>query len=402
VTIEKLQFPPFLLDAAHATLWRGQQVIPLPPKAFDALQYLATHPERLVPPEELLGALWPDVKVNPGVLKVRIRQIRQALGDDAESPRFIETVPRRGYRFIGKVVSEQLSVVSPPPTAPAHAQLATDDWQLATLIVGRETELAQLHRWREKALHGERQIVFVTGEPGIGKTTLVEAFLMGIGGQGLGVSSFLPQHPTPNPQPPTPNLWIGRGQCIEHYGSGEAYLPILEALGRLGRGAEGEHLIEVLRKHAPMWLVQLPALLTATEFEALQRKTAGMTKERMLREMAEALEALTTERPLVLVLEDLHWSDPSTLWLSRRKTRPSSWKRTLGWGRSCTVRGRWSQRAPTLSKPVLFTILGNITLRSLATDGISVLLVSSLFWPKSCGCSDIRTRPGSEIAMLRP
>jgi DNA-binding winged helix-turn-helix (wHTH) protein len=94
VTMEKLQFPLFLLDAANATLWRGQRVIPLPPKAFDALQYLATHPERLVPTAELLSALWPDVKVNSGALKVRIRQIHRALGDTAAFPRFIETVPK--------------------------------------------------------------------------------------------------------------------------------------------------------------------------------------------------------------------------------------------------------------------------------------------------------------------
>ncbi len=129
MTTEKLQFPPFLLDAANATLWRGQQVIPLPPKAFDALQYLASHPERLVPPEELLSALWPDVKVNPGVLKVRIRQIRQALGDDAASPRFIETVPRRGYRFIAPVAASAAPVSSSkfqvPSSETQHSALST-------------------------------------------------------------------------------------------------------------------------------------------------------------------------------------------------------------------------------------------------------------------------------------
>ncbi len=73
--------------------------------------------------------------------------------------------------------------------------------------MGRETELAQLHRWLAKALHGERQIVFATGEPGIGKTTLVEAFLQQVATD--------------------PQVRIGRGQCIEHYGAGEAYLPVL-------------------------------------------------------------------------------------------------------------------------------------------------------------------------------
>ncbi len=162
---------------------------------------------------------------------------------------------------------------------------------------GREAELAQLHKWLEKALGGERQIVFVTGEPGIGKTTLVEAFLAQLAANG--------------------NLWIGRGQCIEHYGAGEAYLPVLEALGRLCREPGGERLIELLHQQAPTWLVQMSALLSAAELEALQRKTQGTTRERMLRELVEAVEAVTAERGLVLWFEDLQWSDVSTLdWLA--------------------------------------------------------------------------------------
>ena len=108
-------------------------------------------------------------------------------------------------------------------------------------------------------------------------------------------------------------MWIGRGQCIDHYGQGEAYLPVLEALGRMCREPEGNQLIDLLAQHAPTWLVQMPALLTTTDLEALQRRTQGATRERMLRELAEALEVITAERPLVLWLEDLHWSDFSTL-----------------------------------------------------------------------------------------
>ena len=112
-------------------------------------------------------------------------------------------------------------------------------------------------------------------------------------------------------------LWIGRGQCIEHYGTGEAYLPLLTALGRLCREPEGAQLVAVLKQYAPTWLVQLPSLLTTEEATALQGKTAGATRARMLRELAEAIEEMATKRPLVLWLEDLHWSDVSTLdWLA--------------------------------------------------------------------------------------
>ncbi|NOT57802.1 MAG: AAA family ATPase, partial [Deltaproteobacteria bacterium] len=128
------------------------------------------------------------------------------------------------------------------------------------------------------------------------------------------------------PRTPSPDPWFARGQCIEHYGAGEAYLPVLEALGRLCRSADGERLIPLLNQHAPTWLVQMPTFLSPPDYEALQRRTQGVTRERMLRELAEALEVITAERPLVLVLEDLHWSDPSTLdllSLVARRTEPA-------------------------------------------------------------------------------
>ena len=160
-------------------------------------------------------------------------------------------------------------------------------------------------------------MVFVTGEAGIGKTTLVEAFLRSrvrsSRSEDRKRQKCKPIPRLSNPEPPTPSSWIGRGQCVEHYGASEPYLPVLEALGRLGRGPDGEHLIAVLRQYAPTWLVHLPALVSPAEREQLQREVQGATPQRMLREMAEALEALTAERPLLLVLEDLHWSDVSTL-----------------------------------------------------------------------------------------
>jgi len=99
-------------------------------------------------------------------------------------------------------------------------------------------------------------VVFVTGEVGIGKTTLVDAFL-----QTLNV-----QHQTLNT-----GLWVGRGQCIQQYGAGEAYMPILEAWGRLCREPAGERLVTLLNHHAPTWLVQMPTLLSPPELEALRK-----------------------------------------------------------------------------------------------------------------------------------
>ena len=160
---------------------------------------------------------------------------------------------------------------------------------LASHFVGREEELTQLHQWLENALQGELQIVFVSGEAGIGKTTLAETF----------VEQAQADH----------NIWIGHGQCIEQYGAGEPYMPLLEALSRLGQEDGATAFVSGLQKYAPTWLAQMPALFTPEEFEDLQPKIQGMTRERMLREITEALEVITKTSPLVLVLEDLHWSD---------------------------------------------------------------------------------------------
>lgn len=111
--------------------------------------------------------------------------------------------------------------------------------------------------------------------------------------------------------------WIGYGQCIEQYGAGEAYLPLLEAFARLGRTPHASRVVDVLRQYAPNWLVHLPSLVSASEAEGLQRRSAWRRQEYMLRELAEAVEVLTAVSPLILVLEDLHWSDTATLdWLN--------------------------------------------------------------------------------------
>ena len=317
---EPIVFPPFRLDPVNEQLWREHQLVPLPPKTFAVLRYLVEHAGRLVTREELLKAVWAETRVSDGILKVYIRDLRNVLGDDSQQPRFIETVPRRGHRFIGQVVSSQHSVASSPPPPTQSSVLRPQH----SVLVGREGELAKLHNLFEKALAGERQIVFVTGEPGIGKTTLVETLLQSLASSVQSLESedqkpLLLRARTLDPRPQTLDTlpWIGRGQCVEQHGAGEAYLPVLEALGRIGRAAGGEQFVAILHQFAPTWLVQMPALLATEELETLQRRVVGATRERMLREMVEAIETLTAHCPLVLWFEDLHWADASTVdWLA--------------------------------------------------------------------------------------
>lgn len=93
-------FGDYRLDPVAGHLYKGDRTVALPPKAFALLQYLVSSAGRLVPKQELLEAVWPDVFVGDAVLKVTIRELRRAFGDDSHAPRFIETAHRRGYRFI--------------------------------------------------------------------------------------------------------------------------------------------------------------------------------------------------------------------------------------------------------------------------------------------------------------
>jgi DNA-binding winged helix-turn-helix (wHTH) protein/tetratricopeptide (TPR) repeat protein len=300
-------FGAFRLDPANAQLWRGQEKISLRPKTFDVLRYLVDHPDQLVTKAMLLDAVWPGVSVSDSMPATCVVELRRALGDDAKTPKFIETVHRRGYRFIAQVTAGATTSAQPvaePRTKPPE----TANGPLL-LLVGREEELAQLKRWYARALAGERLVVFVAGEAGIGKTSFVAAFLDSIAEPG--------------------NSRIGRGQCTEQYGAGEPYMPVLEALTRLGRERGGSEIIALLTQFAPTWLAQMPGLLTREERVRLQGESQGITQQRMLREMTQALEAIAAESPLVLLLEDLHWSDFSTLALISAIARRSEPARLL-------------------------------------------------------------------------
>jgi pimeloyl-ACP methyl ester carboxylesterase/DNA-binding winged helix-turn-helix (wHTH) protein len=134
-------FGPFRLEIADATLWQGSQSLPLTPKAFSVLQCLVQRSGRLVTKDELYNAVWPGVFVGDAALKVCILEIRRVLGDDAKAPRFIETVHRRGYRFIAPVTdapgprrdirteSEAASATVQPAAPAVDAPAAADPFQ---------------------------------------------------------------------------------------------------------------------------------------------------------------------------------------------------------------------------------------------------------------------------------
>ena len=230
------------VDWPNACVWQGDTMVHLPPKALAGLRLLMAQVGQLVTKEALLEAVWPEAVVHEAALSVCISELRKALRDSAQTPRFIQTVHRRGYRFIGHLPTVAPPTLPPSPLSPPRSASP------ASLLVGREWVLTQLHQWLGRVRQGVRQTVFLTGEPGMGKTAVVDAFVEEVTGAG--------------------DVWLARGQCIEHYGGGEAYLPVLEALGRLCRAPEGAALLPVLEQQAPTWLAQMPALLSATALEA--------------------------------------------------------------------------------------------------------------------------------------
>ncbi len=239
-----------------------------------------------------MEAVWGKIATSESLIRTHVRDLRQGLGED-----IIETVVGRGYRLLADVQHvEDGAMVAPAP-------VGSD--QTGHALIGRSSELEGLETALRGARNGTRGVVFVSGDPGVGKTTLIDAFVEGARPQG--------------------KVWVARGTCIEQYGSGEAYFPVLDALGSVCRGRHGDRVVEILIRHAPTWLVQMPALVPTERLDELQRRAAGTGQPRMLREIAEALEALSIDAPVVLTLDDLQWSDPSTLdliaMMGRRRER---------------------------------------------------------------------------------
>jgi DNA-binding winged helix-turn-helix (wHTH) protein len=278
----RIRFAAFELDEANASLLRDREPVSLAPTPFAVLCALVRKRGSLLTSTELLDEVWGHQFVSDSVLRTAISELRTALDDDARQPQFIQTVSRRGYRFI----ADASNVASAPALSNAPVVQSHDDGS----FVGRAEPLSHLRRAWEAACSGKRQIVWVAGEAGIGKTTLIEHFIAGLG-----------------------NVTCARGQCVEHYGTGEPYLPVLEAISELCR--IDSTLVPLLRSVAPTWLLQLPWFTNTEEREALRRELAGVSSERMLREIGALLDRSADRQPLLLVTEDLHWSDRATIQL---------------------------------------------------------------------------------------
>ena len=164
-------------------------------------------------------------------------------------------------------------------------------------VVGRDAELGRLRTNFNRALAGTRRVVFVAGELGLGKTALTRTFVDSVSG----------------------DVWVAAGQCVEQYGAAEPYLPFIESLERLCREPGNSEAVAIVADCAPSWLGHIA--LPSRGRRRQSGHAGGVTPERMASELTDAVETLAAVKPLVLLLEDLHWSDHSTVELIARLGR---------------------------------------------------------------------------------
>lgn len=321
----RLAFRDIEIDPDRFELVRAGEPVRLEPQAFEVLAHLIQHRDRVVTRDELMEAIWGTVYVSDAALATRIKEARRALGDDGATQWAIRTIHRRGYRFVvdidgqdgnatgrsSAIAASATAVLTPPvATATTAARSTASPPALPSIPapvapVGRATEFQRLLEVFESTRDAGAQVVFVTGEAGIGKSTLVSQF--------LSYASRLD------------DVLVGRGQCIEGHGAGEAYLPFLDAIGQLASGPRGGVAVRALQLEAPTWLFHMPGLAEgAPRFDE-----TVLTRERMLRELTNALDHMGHEQRIVLSLEDLHWSDQSTIGALEMLSRRDSSARVL-------------------------------------------------------------------------
>lgn len=280
-------FPPFRLDTNQERLWKGETPLTLRRKPFAILRYLVEHPKKLVTHAELLAHVWRGAVVSESAMRSHMHELRQVLGEG-----IIETVIGRGYRFIAPITGDDVAIAE-SPTRPNER-----------LVVCRDRELETLHSALQRARTGSRQLCFITGDPGIGKSTLVHTFL----------STLDPSA-----------ACAVTGSCIEQHGTPEPYLAIIDALTTITRSSHGQRVLAALVRYAPTFVAQVPHLVDDNLLDEVRRRAAGGNESRHLREISEAIEAICTVDPLVLVLEDLQWADVATIdllsFLGQRKER---------------------------------------------------------------------------------
>ncbi len=286
-----LQFADFVLDRSAFELRRGDAVVLLQRIPFALLCLLVERSGQLVTREEILERVWgKGVFVDSeNSINTAVRKLRRALADDPEAPRFIVTIPARGYRFIAEVHESKPATPLQPGSRSRR------------MMVGRDDELAAMLRGLDDAAAGRGGLFLISGEPGVGKTRLADEVATAAEGR---------------------HITVLVGHCSEHE-EAVPYLPFVEILEgyierapnqdelRAALGEQGPELARLLPKLQNV----LPGLAPPLDLEPTQ------ARRHLFNCFFDFAARLASQRPVLIILEDLHWADDSTLSLLDHLTR---------------------------------------------------------------------------------
>ena len=265
--------PCFTIDRSNRCLWRDRERLDMPPKAFDVLDYLRRNPGRLVSQDEILDHVWCRRFVQPEIVKTYIRTLRRLLDDDVRQPRFIETRPRSGYRFLGGLPDRPVVVAEAAPR----------------VLDRPEEENAALNVALGRARAGQRDCLVITGEAGSGKSAVLDAFIETARRQAGVLTAMAYGAPT--------------------RGSPEPLSLAIALLQDLTRRMDPAALAQALVVHAPSWRHCL-----GSDGDPLpEQSRPNWWPQTMVREACALLEHFASTSTVVLALDDLQWADPDTI-----------------------------------------------------------------------------------------
>jgi predicted ATPase len=264
------EFDDSRVDTGQFLLTRAGRAQPITPTVFKILQILLERAGEVVTKEELMKYVWPDSFVEEGNLNRNMSTLRKALGEKPCDHRYIETIPKTGYRFIAPVRSIEYQ----PPAGLVRRAASRCSHQ----VVGREAERDLLHRAYDQAQQGHGGLVSITADVGLGKTALVEAFL----------ENLLHEERT---------FHLARARCSESFTESEPFMPWIESLSGL---AEESTVSEIMIKTAPTWYREVS-------------HTGSAGPRRMRRELLDLCRQISAVHPLILVIDDFHWADVASV-----------------------------------------------------------------------------------------
>ena len=260
------QFDDFRVDTGSFLLMKDGRAAAITPTVFRILLALLEQAGQVVMKDDLIRFVWPDSFVEEGNLNRNISTLRKALGERPCDHRFIETIPKTGYRFVAPVRSFEYQ----PPTG-SGCKVVNG---CVGHIVGRDRERKELRRAYELAQQGHGGLVCISGDVGLGKTALVDAFLRDLVQDGHA-------------------FHLARGRSSESLTETEPVLPWIEALGSLARE---QSIRALMHRTAPAW------------HREISHAGSGAAR-RMKRELLDFFTETSLAHPLIVVLDDFQWAD---------------------------------------------------------------------------------------------